>query len=104
MALLVVPCTALIAADEVTFSRDVAPILYRRCVSCHHTNDIAPMPLVTYEDARPWAKAIREAVLSRQMPPWHADPHYGQFSNDRRLTEKEIETIKAWVDGWRQAG
>lgn len=104
IALLVVPCTALMAADEVTFSRDVAPIFYRRCVSCHHPNDIAPMPLVTYEDARPWAKAIREAVLSRQMPPWHADPHYGQFSNDRRLTETEMETIKAWVEGGAKPG
>ena len=104
IALLVVPCTALMAANDVTFSQDVAPILYHRCVTCHHTNDIAPMPLLTYEDARPWAKAIREAVLSRQMPPWHADPHYGQFSNDRRLTETEIETIKAWVDGGAKPG
>ncbi|MBZ5593899.1 MAG: heme-binding domain-containing protein [Acidobacteriia bacterium] len=104
IALLVLSCTGLTAANEVNFSRDVAPILYKRCVSCHHANDIAPMSLVTYEDARPWARAIREAVLTGQMPPWHADPHYGQFSNDRRLTQTEIETIKAWVDGGTRQG
>jgi hypothetical protein len=62
------------------------------------------MSLVTYEEVRPWAKAMRKAVLSRQMPPWHADPRYGEFANDRRLTEVEIATIKAWVDsGGRQS-
>ena len=92
-------CAApMLAASGVTFTRDVAPIVYKRCVNCHHADDIAPMPLVTYADARPWAKAMRQAVLTRQMPPWHADPHMGNFANDRRLRESEIDTIKAWVD------
>jgi hypothetical protein len=62
------------APKEVTFNRDVAPILYNNCVKCHRENDIAPMSLMTYKDARPWARAIREAVVQRKMPPWHADP------------------------------
>jgi hypothetical protein len=82
---------------EVTFSQDVAPILYKRCVNCHRPNDIAPMSFVTYQQARPWAKAIREAVLTRRMPPWHADPAHGAFVNDPRLSEAEIEVIRAWV-------
>src|ERR1700746_446997 len=69
----------------VTFSKDVAPILYKSCTGCHRPNDIAPMSLLTYKDARPWAAAIRQAVTQRVMPPWYADPHYGTFSNDPRL-------------------
>lgn len=91
-------------AGEVTFSRDVAPILYRRCVACHHPGDIAPMSLLTYQQARPWAAAIREAVLTRKMPPWKADPRYGEWSNDPRLPDAEIATIKAWVDGPKREG
>jgi Copper type II ascorbate-dependent monooxygenase, C-terminal domain len=60
---------------------------------------IRPVSLLSYKDARPWARSIREKVISREMPPWHADPRMGEFSNDRRLTEAEIDTIKAWVDG-----
>src|SRR5438445_10439159 len=86
------------AAAAPTFNKDVAPILYRRCVACHRPNDIAPMSLIEYKTARPWAKAIREAVISRKMPPWFADPHYGTFSNDARLSPGEIEAIQAWVD------
>jgi hypothetical protein len=104
IAFLVLSCASLVAAGEVTFTHDVAPVLYKRCAACHHANDIAPMSLLTYEDARPWAKAIREAVLSRQMPPWQADPHFGDFANDRRLTDVEIATIKAWVDGGAPQG
>jgi len=91
-------------AGAVTFTKDVAPILYQRCVACHRPNDIAPMSLMDYQSARPWAKAIREAVLTRKMPPWFADPHYGAFSNDARLSEREIETVKAWVDGGAKEG
>ena len=86
------------AFAEVTFSKDVAPIFYRRCVSCHRPNEIAPMSLLSYKQARPWAKAIREAILTRRMPPWSADPRYGDFVNDPRLSAAEIETIRAWVD------
>ena len=80
-----------------TFSRDVAPILYKHCVTCHHPGDIAPMSLLTYKDARPWASAIREAVVSRRMPPWSADATVGRWSNDPRLSNSEIETVGAWV-------
>src|SRR5580698_8616550 len=82
---------------EVTFAA-VAPILYTHCVGCHHPNDIAPMTLLSYRETRPWAAAIREAVLTRQMPPWKADPRYGKWSNDWSLTDAEITTIKTWVD------
>src|SRR5678815_3148899 len=84
---------------QVTFTRDVAPILYSKCVACHRAGEVAPMPLLTYEDARPWAKAIKQKVVLRQMPPWFADPKYGTFTNDPSLTTKEIETISNWVDG-----
>src|SRR5205809_6499744 len=88
-----------LAADEnkavVTYSKDVAPILYRHCVVCHHPNDIAPMSLMSYKEVRPWAMAIREKVVQRVMPPWYADPNVGEFSNDARLSQREIETIRA---------
>jgi hypothetical protein len=89
---------------EVTFTRDVAPILYRHCVECHHPNDIAPMTLITYNQVKPWAASIKEAVLLRKMPPWKADPHYGKWSNDPTLSDAEIQTIKAWVDGGKLEG
>src|SRR6266850_56865 len=93
-----------LAAAAPTFSKDVAPILYKRCVQCHRPNDIAPMSLLDYESARPWAKAIRESVLTRKMPPWFADPRHGHFANDASLSEQEIGTIKAWVDGGSPEG
>ena len=89
---------------EVTFNRDVAPILYANCVVCHHTNDIAPMSLTTYQEARPWAAAIRQAVVQRAMPPWHADPHTGEYRNDPRLSEKDVATIEAWVKSGAKEG
>ncbi len=82
---------------QVTYDRDVAPILYKNCVVCHRPNDVAPMSLMTYKDTRPWARSIREAVVQRRMPPWHADPKVGAFLNDPRLTDSEIATIDAWV-------
>src|SRR5712692_10619153 len=83
---------------DVTFNRDVAPIFFNNCVQCHRPGEIAPMSLLSYKDARPWARSIREKVATGVMPPWHADPHYGNFANDRRLSEKDINTITAWVD------
>ena len=80
------------------FQRDVLPILQARCQECHRPGDIAPMPFLSYRETRPWAQAIREAVLSKKMPPWFADPGYGHFSNDRSLSKHEIETIVAWVN------
>ena len=83
---------------KVTFTRDVAPILYNRCVECHRPGEIAPMSFLTYQEVRPWAKSIRDKVVDRTMPPWLADPQYGHFANDRRLSKKEIDTIVAWVN------
>jgi hypothetical protein len=82
----------------VTFAKDVAPILYARCVECHRPGQIAPMSLLTYDDARPWAKSIRERVFDREMPPWFADPAHGTFENNPRLTQQEIDTIVRWVN------
>jgi hypothetical protein len=88
----------------VTFTKDVAPIFFKDCAECHRPGEAAPMSLLSYKDARPWAKSIREKVVNREMPPWHADPHHGEFKNDRRLTQQEIDTIAAWVDGGAKEG
>src|ERR1041384_580938 len=87
------------AAKEVTFHKDIEPILQARCQGCHRPGEAAPMSLLTYQEARPWAKAIREAVLLRRMPPWYADPHFGKFANDRSLSQSNIDTLVAWADG-----
>jgi hypothetical protein len=88
-------------AAVVTFTRDVAPIIFEKCATCHRPGEVAPMPLTSYQEVRPWSKAIKEEVIDRTMPPWFADPHTStlKFSNDRRLTKFEIDTIVAWVDG-----
>lgn len=83
---------------NITFSKDVLPILQKNCQSCHRAGEIGPMPLLSYADTRPWAKSIKSAVLNRKMPPWHADPQYGHFANDRSLSEKDVHTLVAWVD------
>src|SRR5262252_9681725 len=70
-----------------TYTKDVAPILYKNCTTCHRAGEIAPMPLLTYDDVRPYAKSIRNKVIARQMPPWHADPAFGQFKNDHHLSD-----------------
>jgi mono/diheme cytochrome c family protein len=88
------------AADTpVTFTKDVAPILYKSCVECHRPTMFAPMSLLTYDDARPYARSIKQRVVGRVMPPWGADPAHGTFKNDPRLSQAEIDTIAAWVDG-----
>ncbi len=89
---------------RVNFNRDVAPILQKNCMHCHRPGEIGPMSLLTYKDVRPWARSIREVVRERSMPPWLADPRYGEFSNDRRLSQKDIETIDAWVVGGAPEG
>lgn len=91
-------------AATVTFTRNVAPILYNNCATCHRQGEIAPMSLITYKEVRPWARSVREVVAERRMPPWFADPSKGEFSNDCRLTQKEIDTIVAWVDGGAREG
>ena len=92
------------AAIPPTFSKDVAPILYSRCLECHRQGEAAPMAFTSYSEIRPWAKAIKQAVLSRKMPPWLADPHFGAFRNDRRMPEDAIQTIVAWVDAGAPEG
>jgi mono/diheme cytochrome c family protein len=92
------------SVKDVTFTKDVAPIFFKNCADCHRPGEAAPFSALSYKDARPWARSIREQVVSREMPPWRADPHIGQFKNDRRLTEAEIETITAWVDGGAKEG
>ena len=91
-------------ASTPTFSRDVASILFKNCTHCHRPGEVAPMSLLTYKDARPWAKAIHAAVLTGVMPPWHADPAHGEFANDRRLSEADKNTIAAWVSAGAPEG
>lgn len=85
-------------AEAVTFNKDVAPIFYQHCVECHRPGNIAPMSLITYKDAQPFARWISEKVKTRQMPPWHADPNFGEFENARRLTQEEVNTVLNWVE------
>src|SRR3954470_19577353 len=91
--LVAILCTAIDSAAQappVTFSRAVAPILQRHCQTCHRPGEAAPFPLLTYEQARPWAASMKLMVQQKRMPPWFADPAYGHFANDRSLTAKEI--------------
>jgi len=88
----------------VTFNKEILPILQRNCQTCHRPGQIGPMSFLTYQSTRPWAKAMKAAVLSRKMPPWFADPQYGHFANDRSLKQSEIETLVKWVDGGAQEG
>jgi len=98
-----------LAADttrQVTFSKDVAPILQEKCQQCHQPNSIAPMSLITFEDTRPWARSMKQRVMTRQMPPWHIDPSVGvhDFKNDMSLTDAQIDTIVRWVDAGAPEG
>ena len=99
-----------LAADPttgpMTFSKDVAPILQEKCQQCHQPNSIAPMSLITFQDARPWARSIKQRVITRQMPPWHIDPSVGvhEFKNDMSLTDGQIDTIVRWVDAGAPQG
>ena len=92
------------AGTPATYYKDVVPILEQRCQECHRPGEIAPMPLLTYIETRPWAKSIRQAVLARKMPPWLADPKYGHFANDRSLSQLQMDTIVNWVDQGAPAG
>ncbi len=92
------------AGKNVTFSKDVAPIFFKNCAECHRPGEASPFSVLSYKDVRPWAKSIREKVVNRTMPPWHADPHVGQWANDRRLSPAEIATISTWVEGGAKEG
>src|ERR1700747_2190924 len=95
---------ALAASNNVTFNKDVLPVLQKNCQTCHRPGEVAPMSLLTYADARPWAKAMKAAVLTRKMPPWFADPGYGHFANDLTLSSKDIDTIASWADAGAPEG
>jgi hypothetical protein len=104
-AILVVSASgAATVPPQVTFTRDVAPILEKNCQACHRPGEAAPFSLLTYQQARPWAKAMKEAVRLKKMPPWFADPHYGKFSNDHSLAAKDVDAIAAWADAGAPEG
>jgi mono/diheme cytochrome c family protein len=84
---------------KVTFAREIRGILATHCVTCHRAGGSAPMPLTTYEETRPWARAIKEQILTRRMPKWHAARGFGAFANDPTLTPFEMALVSAWVDG-----
>ena len=106
LATMGVAASAQQGSAPVTFSRDVAPILQKSCQNCHRPGAIAPMSLLTYQDARPWARSIKAKVAAREMPPWYIDRHIGitRFKDDPSLTDAEIATIVKWVDAGAPAG
>src|SRR6266404_8453683 len=93
-------------AKPVTFSKDIAPIFQAKCQECHQPNSIAPMSLISYQEARPWARSIKERVATRQMPPWHIDRTVGvqHFKNDMSLSDEQVDTIVRWVDAGAPQG
>src|SRR5262245_35158157 len=97
---LVLAAAAQASQPQATFTKDVAPILQQHCQVCHRPGAIAPMSLLTYDDARPWARAIKEKVVKREMPPWYIDRNIGitDFKDDPSLTDEEIATIAKWLD------
>lgn len=105
---LIIPAAILAAAPgadrNVTFSKDILPVLQKNCQACHRPGEAAPMSFLTYSETRPWAKAIKQAVATRKMPPWFADPHVGKFSNDRRMDEADIDKLVAWADSGAPEG
>ncbi len=98
------PSPSTTASSSLTFHRDVEPIFQRRCVECHRPGEIGPFSLLTYDKAKANSKTIKSVVADRRMPPWHADPKHGEWSNDRRLTDSEIATIGSWVDAGAPEG
>src|SRR5579872_151527 len=101
-----VPRAQIPVAGSVTFTKDVAPILQKACQNCHRPGSIAPMSLLTYEDARPWARSIKDRVERRSMPPWHVDRTVGirKFKDDQSLSDGEIATIVSWIDSGAPKG
>jgi hypothetical protein len=99
-----VPSAARAADATPTFSKDVAPIFYKSCAECHRPTMFAPMSLMSYEEARPWLRSIKQRVVARTMPPWGSDQPHGVFKNDPRLSEAEVATIVGWIDGGAPKG
>ena len=96
--------TAATASPAVTFHKDVLPVLQKNCQNCHRPGEAAPMSFLDYQHTRPWAKAMKTAVLSKQMPPWFADAHYGKFSNAPGMTQREADIIATWADSGAKEG
>ena len=92
-----------VITTKLTWSREISRIFYRRCIGCHREGSSA-FSLTSYEQARPWAQAIKEEVLSRRMPPWFAVKGFGEFKDDAGLSQEEIATIAAWVEGGAPRG
>src|SRR5262245_3487118 len=105
-AMALVGAVTFASAEPVTFTKDSAPILQRSCQGCHRPGQMAPMSLLTYQDVRPWVRAIKQRVVDREMPPWGIDPHVGlqRFKNDPSLRVDEIAKIVAWVDAGAPMG
>ncbi|MGH9558188.1 MAG: c-type cytochrome, partial [Bryobacteraceae bacterium] len=101
-------CAAIAAAapatSRPTFYKDVLPVLQKNCQTCHRPGEAGPMSFLYYESTRPWAKSIKDAVATKKMPPWFADPQYGHFANNRSLAQSDIDTLVAWVDTGANAG
>ena len=110
LALALLASVALLGADSAsapgaaTFNKNILPILQENCQVCHRPGEIGPMPLMTYQSTRPWAKAIKAAVQSKKMPPWFADPRYGHFANEKHLTDGQIATLAVWADNGAPEG
>ena len=105
LAVILMISSAAVAAEQpVTFHKDVEPILQRNCQTCHRPGQVAPMSFLTFKDVRPWAKAMKAAVVTRKMPPWFADPRYGPYLNDHALRQSEIDTIVQWADSGASEG
>lgn len=100
----VISVAAVPETKTVSFTRDVLPVLQKHCQACHRPGEAAPMSFLTYQETRPWAKAIKQAVTVRKMPPWFADPHVGTFHNDRTLPQADIATLSAWADSGAPEG
>lgn len=92
------------APEQVTYYKDALPVIEKNCQGCHRPGEPGPMSFMTYESTRPWAKAIKQAVVGKTMPPWFADPAHGKFSNDRSLSAADVKTLVAWVDSGAKAG
>ena len=103
-ALVLAPAARAADAPVPSFYKDVLPIFQNRCQICHRAGEIGTMPLVDYQGSRPWAKAIKAAVVARKMPPWFADPQFGHFRDERRLSDAEIQTLVSWVDAGAPEG
>ena len=106
-AVFLIEASFLAAADTpatVTFNKHVLPILQKQCQECHRPGEVAPMSFLTYQQTRPWAKAIKEAVLTKKMPPWFAEPGHRNLANERLLSPSEIETLVAWANNGAPEG